>query len=119
MTQVINLTNPGQTPVAGDLVRIMHSATCYEEKLFSDPPQTAPAAAPRVITKLTFLRLLTQAERIAFRTAAKADPVMEDFMALLDIAQDVDKDDPDVVSGLQKAEQAGLLAPGRATEILS
>lgn len=84
-------------------------------------PQPAPSAPPRsrTLTKLQFLRLMTQEERMAFRAAAKVNPVMEDFMALLDLAMDVDKDDPDVVSGLQKAEQAGLLASGRAAEILS
>lgn len=119
MNNIINLTNPGQPPVAGDLVRVIHSDTCYEEKLYSEPYTEQPVLVSRVMTKLAFLRRMTQAERVAFRQAAKVDPVLEDFMALLDLAMDVNKDDPDVISGLQKAEQAGLLATGRAAEILA
>lgn len=73
----------------------------------------------RTLTKLQFLRLMTQAERITFRQAAKVNAEMEDFMHLLDLAADVDKDDPDVISGLAAAEAGGLLAPGRAAEILA
>lgn len=90
----------------------LHDGTRFTERRF------VPPVASRTISKLAFLRLMTQDERIALRAAAKITPVMEDFMALLDIAMDVNKDDPDVISGLQKAEQAGLLAPGRAAEIL-
>lgn len=91
----------------------LHDGVKFSKKPYTPPP------APRILTKLAFLRLMTQDERIEFRRAAKVNPVMEDFMALLDLAMDVNKDDPDVISGLQKAEQAGLLAPGRAAEILS
>lgn len=85
---------------------------------FSHPPAVA-WAGPRLLTKLAFLRRMTQEERIAFRQAAKVNPVMEDFMALLDLAMDVDLDDPDVVKGLQAAEAGGLLASGRTAEILA
>lgn len=81
------------------------------------PP--VPAVPRRTLTKLQFLRLMTQEERIAFRQAAKVNAEMEDFMHLLDLAADVDKDDPDVISGLAAAEAGGLLAPGRAAEILA
>lgn len=87
-----------------------------ESGIFAAPP--APPA-PRTLSKLQFLRSLTQAERIAFRQAAKANPIMEDFMALLDLAENVDKDDADVVAGLQAAEAAGLIAAGRTAEILA
>lgn len=91
------------------------STTTDNGLTFVEPEAAAPA---RTLSKLQFLRLLTQAERIAFRQAAKVNPVMEDFLALLDLADHVDKDDPDVVAGLYSAEEAGVLAPGRAAEIL-
>ena len=119
MSEIVNLTNPGQEPIAGDLVRVIHSANSWEEKFFTPNIEVdAPVVTPR-LTQLAFLRRMTQAERIAFRQAAKVDPVMEDFMDLLDLAQDVDLKDPDVIAGLQAAEAAGLLAAGRAAEILA
>ena len=90
----------------------LHDGTQFSKKPYTPPP------AARKLTKLQFLRLMTQEERIAFRAAAKANPVMEDFMALLDLAEEVDKDDVDVIAGLAAAEAAGLLSPGRAAEIL-
>ncbi len=68
------------------------------------------------LTKLQFLRLFTTAERIAIR--ASADPVIVDFLQLLDLAQDVRLDDPDTVQGVHYLESEGLIAPGRAAEIL-
>ena len=73
----------------------------------------------RILTKLEFLRLFTMTERITMRAAAKQSPVMEDYMALLDLAQEVYLDDADTVAGVQMMEQATLLATGRAAEVLN
>jgi len=91
----------------------------YANGVFTPPVAQLPEPARRILTKIEFLRLLTQDERIAFRQAAKVSPVMEDFMHLLDSATEVSKDDPDVIKGLNDGEAAGLLAAGRAAEILS
>jgi hypothetical protein len=71
------------------------------------------------MTRLEFLRRFTGAERVTLRTVAKQNPALEDYMALLDAAQDVNTGDPDTIAGVQFLEAAGLLAAGRAGEILN
>lgn len=70
-------------------------------------------------TKLEYLRRFTQDERIAIRTAAKTVPQLDDYLELLTLAEDIRSDDPDIVGALQMLEGAGLMAPGRAQEILN
>jgi hypothetical protein len=70
-------------------------------------------------TQLAFLRRFTTPERLAIRTAAKESVVLEDFMALLQAATEVRSDDVDVVAGLQALEQFGLIAAGRAAQIMA
>ena len=75
---------------------------------------------PGVIrTKLEHLRRFTQDERVAIRNAAKAIPVLEDYMALLELAEEINITDPDTIAAVQMLETSGLLAVGRASEILS
>lgn len=76
-----------------------------------EPPPTT------LLTQLAFLRRFTAPERIAIR--ASTDPIIVDFLHLLGLAQDIDLTDPDTVLGTHYLEQQGLLAAGRATEILS
>lgn len=73
----------------------------------------------RVMTKLDFLRRFSAEERIAIRTVAKTNPVLEDYMAMIDLAQDIDTADTDTKTGVQMLESVGLIAAGRAQEILS
>lgn len=69
------------------------------------------------ISKLTFLRRFTAPERIAIR--ASVDPIIVDFMGLLDMASEVMLDDPDTMAAVGYFEQQGLLTAGRAEEILA
>lgn len=73
----------------------------------------------RVMTKLEFLRRFTQEERVAIRTVAKSNPVLEDYMAMIDLAQDIDTSDPDTQAGVRMLESVGLIGAGRAQEILN
>ena len=70
-------------------------------------------------TKLEYLRRFTQDERIAIRSAAKAVPQLDDYLELLSLSNDIRSDDPDIVGAVQMLEGAGLIAPGRAGEILN
>lgn len=69
------------------------------------------------LTKLQFLRRFTTQERIAIR--GSTNPVIVDFMQLLDLALDVRLDDPDTVDGLHYLESLNLIGVGRAAEILA
>lgn len=70
-------------------------------------------------TKLEYLRRFSQDERIAIRATAKVVPELEDYLQLLELAEEVRSDDPDIVGALQKLEDVGLIAAGRAQEILN
>ena len=85
------------------------------------PDEPAPPAPPPpsfVWTRLEYLRRFTPAERITIRTAAAQSPVLNDYMQLLDLAEEVRSDDPDTIAAVQMLEGAGLIAAGRAAEIL-
>lgn len=86
-----------------------------DDEVVEFPPPPEPPRELQ-ITKLQFLRLFTTGERIAIR--ASSDHVIVDFLQLLDLAQDVRLDDPDTVQGLHYLESEGLIAAGRAAEIL-
>ena len=69
-------------------------------------------------TKLEYLRRFTQDERIAIRAAAKTSPQLEDYLLLLELAEDVRSNDPDIIAALTMLESVGLIGDGRAAEIL-
>lgn len=86
-------------------------------------------ARPRHITQFAFRQRLTQAERIAIEIASLDDPsaamsVRQQAAALrvgmgdLAQAQYVDLDHPEVVAALSMLEGAGLIAAGRADEVI-
>ena len=85
------------------------------------PVQPDPPPPPVVdeLNKIDFLRLFTQAERIAIRQAAKVNPVVEDYQAMLDAATIIRLSDADIQEGIPELEDAGLIGPGRAAQILS
>ena len=88
----------------------------YDGSTFAAP---APVVLPKIISKVQYLKRFTQAERIAIREAAKTSAVVNDYVQLLDAASDVDLADPDTVAGVEQLESAGLLAAGRAAEVLA
>lgn len=69
------------------------------------------------LTQLQFLRRFTAQERIAIRSST--DPVIIDFLHLLDLAQEVLTDDPDTVAAIGYLEQQGYIDAGRGEEILA
>ena len=79
----------------------------------------APASPgpPVPLSQLEFLRRFTAEERMAIRAAP--DPVIVDFLHLLDLAQEVRLDDADTQAGVRHLESVGLLAAGRAEAILA
>lgn len=87
---------------------------CIIELAAEDPPSEPQPSVQ--LTQLAFLRRFTPQERIAIRTSV--DPIIIDFLHLLNLAQDVRLDDPDTIAGVQYLEQQDLLAEGRAAVIL-
>lgn len=81
------------------------------------------SSGERNISGVQYLRRFTQDERIAIREAAKQSAILDDYLKLLDatIAQGglVNLNDPDTVGAVTLLEQSGLIAAGRAEEILN
>ena len=73
----------------------------------------------RVVTKLAYLRRFTSEERVGIRAAAKANAILEDYLALLELSDEINLDDQDTLSAVQMLEGAGLIGAGRAAEILA
>lgn len=78
-----------------------------------------PAPAERTITKVAYLRRFTSDERVGIRTAAKTNAVLEDYLSMMELAEEINLDDPDTIAAVQMLESAGLIAPGRAAEVLA
>jgi hypothetical protein len=82
-----------------------------------DSNTTAFVKTANVYTKLEFLNRFTSQERIGIRSST--DPVVEDFMELLNAASEVDKTYPDTVAGMTYLVSVGLLTQQRLEEILA
>ena len=41
------------------------------------------------------------------------------YLKLMELAQEINLDDPDTIAAVQMLEQAGLIAAGRAVEVLA
>lgn len=81
-------------------------------------PETA-APAERTITKVVYLRRFTADERVGVRTAAKTSAVLEDYLSMMELAEEINLDDPDTIAAVQMLESVGLIATGRAAEVLA
>lgn len=81
------------------------------------PPPPAPE--PRKVHAVIFKQRFTATERKAIRAAAKVDEDVEDWLDLVNTATEVYLDLPETVAALGALETAGLLAAGRAAEILA
>ena len=79
----------------------------------------APPEPNTKITKFAFKQRLTQSERITIRTAATTNPIVYDFLDIMDSATFIDLSRQDTIDGLNAMEAAGLLDEGRANEILT
>lgn len=91
-----------------------HHAGDYEEIVEAAAPVVRPA-----ISKREFLKLFTPAEYAAIKTAANSNAQVDYFWQQFLLADFISLDDPDIAAGLSTIEAAGLLAAGRAAEIVA
>ena len=71
------------------------------------------------VSKLTFMERFTDAELVAIYTAAKQVVQIEVWLEKLKLTTgDIDLADPRTIGGVHALEAAGLIASGRAAEIL-
>lgn len=81
--------------------------------------QVAVPAPIRIITKLTYMNRFTDAELAGIYTAAKSVVQIEIWLEKFKLASEINLDDPYTIAGLQAMEVSGLIATGRAAEILA
>jgi hypothetical protein len=77
---------------------------------------------PVIVTPLThkqFMDRFTDSELAAIMTAAKSSIELELWFKRFEMAQDILLTDPQTIAGVNALEAAGLIAEGRATEILN
>lgn len=103
----------GYDPNIHELIYANGDAVGYTGSMRTEKP------AATKITKLAFKQRMTKNERIAVREAAKTNAEVFDFQDLLDSATYVDLDRQDTIDGVNQLEASGLLADGRASEILT
>lgn len=103
----------------------------YDGEQFTPPVVEAPPPIEaRRITRLAFRKRFTQAEKVALEIAALDDPsatpaqraqaaALRAYLKDVDAATFIDLADAHVAAGVQTLEAAGLLAAGRAAEIIN
>ena len=79
----------------------------------------AGVAAARTLTGLQYMTRFTQAELETIYGLADVNLSVRVWVKMFERADVVDLDDARTVTGLQRLEAAGILAAGRAAEILS
>lgn len=101
----------------------------YDGSTFSAPPPDPPVVRPRHITVLAFRNRFTKAEKVGIEIASLDDPTatmaarqqaaaIRASMKDSEVASYIDLDRPDTRAGVQDLEAGGILAAGRALEIL-
>lgn len=102
----------------------------YDGEAFTAPVPESPPAQDTRITRLAFRKRFTQAEKVALEIAALDDPsatpaqraqaaALRAYLKDVDAATFIDLADAHVKEGVQTLEAAGLLAAGRAAEIIT
>lgn len=92
------------------------------EELFSNGEKVGEIIHPDPIialSKLEFMARLTQSELVAIYTAAKTSVEIEIFLTKFSFTDEIHLNNPELIQNLQAMEAAGLLATGRAMQIVS
>lgn len=85
---------------------------------YAPPPEEQGAELEEAtsLTPLAFTRLFTLSERVKMQTSD--DPIIQDGMLMLQVAQEVKLDDPDTIAFVQYAAYNNYIEPHRVAEIL-
>jgi len=85
---------------------------------FIEGDYPVPPTQPTPLTHKQFMDRFTDTELAAIMTAAKSSIELELWFKRFEMAQDILLTDPQTIAGVNALETAGLIATGRATEIL-
>ena len=118
--ETINITNPGNSPVDGDSVTIVHDNGSTETKTFWQTPiQEERVQQSLRLSKLEFINRLTDQELEAIYSAAEVSIPVRIWLDKFKLAEYIEISDSLTIAGITKLELAGLINQGRAAEILN
>lgn len=84
------------------------------------PPPPPPTPPPTTVLKSTqFLSLFTMAEVILIKQTAKTNTTVDYYQYMLDSAKTLSLNSKTVIDGVNSLEAFGLIAQGRAAQILA
>jgi hypothetical protein len=83
-----------------------------------DPNAPIEGVASRILTKREFIKRFTVEEYAGIKAAATVNATLDYYWQMFMLAEEINTGDADTVAGVQMLEQAGLIAAGRAEEIL-
>ena len=86
---------------------------------FREVPEDAQPTVKPPLTKLEYMNRFTDAELAGIYTAAKLSVAVEVWLEKFKLASEINLDDPRTATGVQALEANGLIATGRAAEILA
>ena len=102
-----------ETNEQGEQVKVTAIGNTVIRELMRDP-----LSVKVLPTKLEFFDRFTDAEQVAIYDAAKTVTQVQIWLDKFKLASDIDVTDPRTIAGIQALEAAGLLAAGRAAQIL-
>jgi len=99
----------------------------YDEQAFTYTPdwQLEDAPVPQApdygtkITKLAMRNRFTFAEKVAIQTASESSADLQVYLDDLAVSTYIDLSRSDTIAGVQMLESSGVIATGRASEILT
>lgn len=81
--------------------------------------EKAPPDVPnKIITKREFIKRFTVDEYATIKAAAQQNVMLDYYWQQFMLAEEINLGDPDTIAGVTILEQVGLIAQGRAVEIL-
>jgi len=83
------------------------------------PPPAVPEPPRTVLTRLAFRNRFTPPEKTALYSAAKEHVEIQIFIDDVMCAEEIDLSDPGTIAGVEALETSGLIAAGRAADILN
>ena len=90
----------------------------FDEVMFEVTPEDWPPAK-RLLSQYKFRQRFTLAEKAAIATARQSDSTLDAVLGDMDSALQLDLDSSELIQGLGYVEEQGLIAEGRASEILN
>lgn len=105
----------------GDQVRSLSGLKTWAEAVdfINEPPATVTPVQKVRFSKLEFLGLLTDAEKVSLKAKETSDPVVGVFWEEFRASEFIDLTDPRTIRGVQALEASDNLDEGRAAQILA